>query len=230
MKKSIIRIIFLLSLSINAQVKIDNIYSIDFPNNYEKSESIEKAELPERFKGKVSNRVKVKTYTFNNSDKDFYILITTKYINENNEPIEYNPESISELYNKYGKYSKKIIESFSRKGFKFKDSTSIRINNFFGQKISFKDSISGNTNAEGNLIEINGKQYFAIYSKIAEFNENRKNKFLNSIKIDSSKEVKQITKPYDLKENLLELFFKGIFVIGIFYLIRKYKKTTGNTV
>ena len=105
-----------------------------------------------------------------------------------------------------------------------------KLNFKIGQKITFKDSISGNINAEGNLIEINGKQYFAIYSKIAEFNENRKNEFLNSIKIDSSKEVKQITKPYDLKENLLELFFKGIFVIGIFYLIRKYKKTTGNTV
>ena len=116
-----------------------------------------------------------------------------------------------------------------RKTFIFKDTTQIIINDFIGYKITYKDQQSGNQNAESILLLINGINFVATYSKVNQFNENNKNIFFNSIKIDTSNNPKQLAEPYDFKENLLELFFKVIFAIGFFFLWKKYKKTTGNT-
>lgn len=94
------------------------------------------------------------------------------------------------------------IKAMRKKKFIFKDSTEIKINNFIGYRITYRDENSGNQNAESILLLINGINFIATYSKISEFNNEKKSEFLNSIKIDKSNNPKQIVEPYDLKHNV----------------------------
>ena len=210
MRKTLL--LLLISTSLFGQTKIDSIFSIEFPATPEKMKISEGAE-----KGVV--------FYSNNENDSFVVmsLITEKGERDfkNNLP---SPEGLKSAYEKMIAVQ---IKAMRKKTFIFKDSTEIEIKGFKGYKLTYQDENSKKQIAESVLLLINGINFIATYSKV---NEENKNSFLNSITIDTSKEPKQVVEKYDLKGNLLELFFKGLFVVGLFYLLRKYKKTTGNNV
>tara|TARA_R110002167_G_scaffold365960_1_gene592223 strand:- start:71 stop:712 length:642 start_codon:yes stop_codon:yes gene_type:complete len=213
MRKTLL--LLLISSSLFGQTKIDSIFSIEFPNEPEKMKISEGAENGIVF--------------YSNSEKESFIAMSL--ISENGEREFKNdlpsPEGLKSAYEKMIAVQ---IKAMRKKTFLFKDSTKIAIKGFKGYKLTYEDENSKKQIAESVLFLINGINFIATYSKVNEFNEENKNKFLNSITIDTSKEPKQVAEKYDLKGNLLELFLKGILVVGLFYLLRKYKKTTGNTV
>lgn len=203
-------LLLLISTSFFAQTKIDSIFSIEFPTK------------PEAFK--FSEKNEKGTAFYSNNENDSFVVM--RIIKDNGEAeFKNNLPNLKGLKSAYKKMVAVQIKAMRKKSFIFKDSTEIKINGFTGYKITYQDENSGNQNAESILLLINGINFIATYSKINEFNEVNKNKFLNSITIDTSKELKQIAEAYDLKGNLLKLFFKGIFVIGLFYILIKYKKT-----
>ena len=208
-------LILLLSTSLFGQTKVDSIFSIQFPTKPEKYDFSEKKESGTAF--------------YSNNEKDSFVVMRLMTDNGETE-FEKNLPNLKSLKKAYEKMVEVQIKAMREKKFIFKDSTEIKINNFIGYRITYQDEISGNQNAESILLLINGINFIATYSKIGEFNNEKKNEFLNSIKIDTSSNPKQIVEPYDLKEKFLVLSLKGIFLIGFFYLLRKYKKTTGNTV
>jgi len=213
MRKTLL--ILLLTTSIFGQTKIDSIFSIEFPTKFEKYDLSEKNEKLTAF--------------YSNNENDSFVVM--RMINEEGETkFRNNLPNLKSLKKAYEKMIEVQIKAMRKKTFIFKDTTEIKINDFIGYKITYQDKQSGNQNAESILLLIDGINFVATYSKVNKFNEENKNKFLNSIEIDTSNAPQQIVEPYDLKRNLLELFFKGIFVIGLFYLLRKYKKTTGNNV
>jgi hypothetical protein len=208
-------LILLLSTSLFAQTKIDSIFSIQFPSKPEKSEFSKKKENGIAF--------------YSNNEKDSFVVM--RLVTENGETeFGKNLPNLKNLKKAYEKMVGVQIKEMRKKNFIFKDTTEIKIKDFIGYKITYKDKNSGKQNAESILLIINGINFIATYSKVSEFNNENKRKFLKSIKIDTSNNPKQLIEPYDLKGNIFKLILKGIFIIGIFYLIWKYKKTTGNTV
>ena len=207
MRKTLL--LLLISTSLFAQTKIDSIFSIEFPTTPEKLKISEGAE-----KGIVF---------YSNNENDSFVVMSL--INENGEnDFEKNLPSPEGLKSAYEKMIAAQIKAMRKKTFIFKDSTEIKIKGFRGYRLTYQDENSKKQIAESVLLLINGINFIATYSKVNEYNEENKNKFLNSITIDTSKEPKQVVEKYDLKGNLLELFFKGILVVGLFYLLRKYKK------
>jgi hypothetical protein len=208
-------LILLLSTSFFAQTKIDSTFSIQFPTK------------PEKFE--FSNKKEKGIAFYSNNEKDSFVVM--RLVTENSETeFGKNLPNLKSLKKVYEKMIDVQIKEMRKKTFIFKDTTEIKINDFIGYKVTYKDENSGNQNAESILLFINGINFIATYSKVSEFNNHNKRKFLNSIKIDTSNNPKQFNEPYDLNGNLFKLLLKGILVIGIFYLIWKYKKTTGNTV
>ena len=208
-------LILLLSTSLFGQTKVDSIFFIFFPTKPEKYDFSEKKESGTAF--------------YSNNEKDSFVVMRLMTDNGETE-FKKNLPDLKSLKKAYEKMVEVQIKAMREKKFIFKDSTEIKINNFIGYRITYQDENSGNQNAESILLLINGIHFIATYSKIGEFNNEKKSEFLNSIKIDTSNNPKQIVEPYDLKEKLLVLSLKGIFLIGFFYLLRKYKKTTANTV
>jgi hypothetical protein len=213
MRKTLL--LLLISTSLFAQTKIDSIFSIEFPTTPEKL--------------KISEGAEKEIVFYSNNENDSFVVMSL--INENGEnDFEKNLPSPEGLKSAYEKMIAVQIKAMRKKTFIFKDSTEIEIKGFRGYRLTYQDENSKKQIAESVLLLINGINFIATYSKVNEYNEENKNKFLNSITIDTSKEPKQVAEKYDLKGNLLELFFKGILVVGLFYLLRKYKKTTGNNV
>lgn len=208
-------LILLLSTSFFAQTKIDSTFSIQFPTK------------PEKFE--FSNKKEKGIAFYSNNEKDSFVVM--RLVTENSETeFGKNLPNLKSLKKVYEKMIDVQIKEMRKKTFIFKDTTEIKINDFIGYKVTYKDENSGNQNAESILLFINGINFITTYSKVSKFNNQNKRKFLNSIKIDTSNNPKQFNEPYDLNGNLFKLLLKGILVIGIFYLIWKYKKTTGNTV
>ncbi|MCD8455268.1 hypothetical protein PJW08_09305 [Tenacibaculum finnmarkense] len=213
MRKTLL--LLLISSSLFGQTKIDSIFSIEFQNEPEKMKISEGAENGIVF--------------YSNSEKESFVAMSL--ISENGERDFKNDLPNAEgLKSAYEKMIAVQIKAMRKKMFIFKDSSEVEIKGYKGYKLTYQDENSKKRIAESVLFLINGINFIATYSKVNEFNEENKNKFLNSITIDTSKEPKQVAEKYDLKGNLLELFLKGVLVVGLFYLLRKYKKTTGNNV
>ena len=208
-------LILLLSTSIFGQTKIDSIFSIQFPTNPERYDFSEKNEKGTAF--------------YSNNENDSFVVM--RMIKDNGETeFEKNLPSPKGLKIAYEKMISVQIKEMRKKTFVFKDSTEIKINGFTGYKLIYQDENSGNQNAESILLFINGINFIATYSKVNAFNKENKNKFFNSIKIDTSNNPKQVAESYDLKGGLIKLFLSVILTFGLFYLWRKSKKTTGNNV
>jgi hypothetical protein len=206
-------LIILLSTSIFGQTKIDSIFSIEFPTK------------PERYEFSEKNEKGITFYS-NNENDSFIAMSLIKLDGESK--FKNNLPNLRTLKKAYEKMIETQINAMRKKTFVFKDTSQIIINDFIGYKITYQDEHSKNQNAESILLLIDGINFIATYSKVNEFNENNKNTFFNSLKIDSSKKPKQISEQSELKQDLLELFWKGLLLIGIIYVFRKYKKTTGN--
>ena len=207
--------IILLSTSIFGQTKVDSIFSIKFPTKPEKFEISKKAENGIGY--------------FYNNENDSFIAMSLK-TDKGESEFKNNLPNLKSLRKAYEKMIDLQIQAMRKKQFIFKDSTEIKINDFIGYKLTYQDENSENQNAESILFLINGINFIATYSRVNKYNNENKNKFLNSIKINTSNNPEQLAEAYNLKENLLGIILKGIFVFGIFYVLKKYKKTTGNTV
>jgi hypothetical protein len=199
----------ILSCPIFGRTNIDSIFSIQFPTN------------PERQDYEVENE-KGTVFYFNSENESFFAM---RIIDTN---VKYKIVDLNDLKTLYENIITVQINAMKRKNFVFIDTTEIYIDGFIAYKISYQDLHSKNQNAESIVMFLNGITYVATYSKVKEFLIENKEKFLKSIKIDKSRELKQFEQPYDFKGKLLELFISVIFLLTIFYLLKKYKKTTGN--
>jgi hypothetical protein len=203
-------LILLLSTSLFAQTKIDSTFSIEFPTKPEQYDFSEKNERG--------------TAYYSNNENDSFVVMRLVVDNGETE-FKKNLPNRKSLRKAYEKMVDVQIKAMSKKNFVFKDSTEIIINDFIGYKITYQDEHSGNQNAESILLLINGINYIATYSKVNEFNELNKSKFLNSIKIDLTEKPKQIAtkEKFNLMNSLIKLVGSGLILFGIFYLRRKLK-------
>jgi hypothetical protein len=208
MRKTLI--LLLISTSFFGQTKIDSIFSIEFPSEPEELKFTEKNEKGTAF--------------YSNNENDSFVVMRMIRDNGENE-FKDNLPNLKGLKRAYEKMVSVQIKAMRKKSFIFKDSTEINVNGFIGYKITYQDEHSEIQNAESILFLINGINYIATYSKVNEFNELNKSKFLNSIKIDITENPKQIstTEKFNLKNSILKLLGSGLILFGILYLRRKLK-------
>lgn len=203
------RIALIISLFISypifGQTMIDSIFSIQFPSN------------PEIHIAEDEKAEAIAFYL--NSEKESFITmrITNGYSNQ-------DLPSLRGLQILYEESIAAQIHAMERKRFEFRDTVGIWINELKGYRIIYQDSVSKRQNAESIILFINGITYVATYSKVNEFVIENKDRFLKSIIIDTTKNVKQFIKPYDFKRKIIELFISAIMLIILFYLWKKYKK------
>ena len=152
-------LILLLSTSLFGQTKVDSIFSIQFPTKPEKYDFSEKKESGTAF--------------YSNNEKDSFVVMRLMTDNGETE-FKKNLPDLKSLKKAYEKMVEVQIKAMREKKFIFKDSTEIKINNFIGYRITYQDENSGNQNAESILLLINGIHFIATYSKIGEFNNEKK--------------------------------------------------------
>lgn len=164
-----------------AQEKIDNNISINFPQkpiSQEFSENIK------------STRADLKAFYFN-TEKESFIVFRTILIEEGkevNEPASSEME-LDEIYNND---IKSQINAMRKKGFVFSDSTKFDIENFKAYRLKYTLVDTNDQGAETVMLFLNGVRYVFTYSKVDTFNEDNKDKFLNSISISNPDSTFQI--------------------------------------
>ena len=183
------------------QTIIDSSLSIKFPGKIETS-IIEESNIV------------AKTYAYN-TDKESYILVRVALL-DNGIESNTNPPDSAKLLEIYSHEVIKQIASMKRKGFVFKDSSRINIQDYIGYKLTYVDDNSSIQNAEAILLFLNGIRYSVIYSKVNDFNQKNKDKFLSSLRVLNSESVQQIDKLPRLEDSTSNnLIFKIILYLGI---------------
>lgn len=162
----------LISSSIFCQTKIDKFISINIPGNVVQMDTI------------VAN-VKMQNFVSVNENETYIvqkIILDTLNNNLNNLPTD-----IKSLKKTYHNYMKDYLKRFTaNKEYQLLDSTAIYIDKYLCYNINCKTSNFENKKViETTFIILNEHLYAATYLNLNDFNEERKKRFLKSIKINS---------------------------------------------
>tara|TARA_R110002073_G_scaffold14554_1_gene59242 strand:+ start:12245 stop:12886 length:642 start_codon:yes stop_codon:yes gene_type:complete len=209
MKKTLTLTLLLFSITIYSQTEIDEVVSINFP---------EKTEVYEQ-KDKQANAIG----HYYNNEKDSFIFVRSVPVNKGGEEITIYSNTVEKLRDNYKYSSKLLIEKLKEKTFVVSDSLRISINGFEAYKLIFKDTISNTKMAESIILELNGVQYYGIYSMVSEFSEQRKNDFFNSLTIKNPKKQKQIEPNYSFITGMFKHSLKFVLIIIIIVFIKKLR-------
>jgi len=196
-------------ISIFSQIRIDEYISVKIPGNIQKMDTV------------IKNVTALSYYS--NSKTESFLATRIKIISKNQD-LPNLPENISSLRRNYHEMMIGQVNSMNKKGFIFKDTQEIKINNYLAYKIIYKIADSSNIGAETLLLNLNGIVYFFTYSKIDEFIEKNKESFFNSITISNS--PNQIRKKEESKSIfllLLKFVFYGVILVLFISFVRKEK-------
>ena len=197
------------------QTTIDNTLSIEFPGKVDTS-IIEESNIV------------AKTWAYNTA-KESYVLLRMALL-ENGVEFKTNPPDSGKLFEIYSHDVTNQIASMKRKGFVFKDSTRINVQNYIGYKLRYVDGDSAIQNAESILLFLNGIRYAIIYSKVSEFNERNKDNFLSSVRISDSQSVQQIEESKQTEKSntnalLLKMGLSLVLIITCIIWFRQKSKS-----
>lgn len=220
MKKVLILCLtILLSLNVIGQTKVDEFVSINIPGNVIKLDTI------------VQNYTVLNYYSKNDTEAYFVQRVE---IDSKESELNSLPFDLKTLRKTYRDILRGQMRRMKEAGFEFRDSTEFKIDKYIAYNITYNDPQTETKNAETNVILLNENAYVSTYVNRTNFNEKNKNEFLNSIKIDSNNKPRQMignSTAYKSGYIIGKLFFYGLLIFGIIFLLRKFrKKTTGNTV
>jgi hypothetical protein len=196
-----------------SQTKIDKNVTINFPSEPKNIENVAKIDTLNE-----TLNTTLKAYYFNSKEESYVVMRAKVLINDDLEPKL--PHSQSELKKEYKQFINGQLKSFSRKGMYLKDSTQIILNNYLAYKLTFKSANSEEENGQSLVLYLDGIFYEFIYSKVASYSQKNKEIFFKSIKINDSKNLKQVTEPY----NYWTALSKILLVIIFLFAIQKYRK------
>ena len=213
MKLKFLSILIIICTNAFSQVKIDSVISVVFP------------EKPEPYERSSKDAI-VTGYVLKNK-KDSFLFFKTIPLNQNGEEIHEFSTSLNELQKNYQYASKRLITAMKDKEFSFLDSTKVKIGEFHAYNLTFSNNNS--IGAEYLILELNGVFYFALYSKITEFNEKRKNDFIKSVVVNNINYQNQVSKnsiPLEFIRigiKVVALLFLGFLIItATFFMVRRY--------
>lgn len=196
-----------------SQTKIDKNVTVTFPSKPKNIENVAKNDTL-----KKTLNVTLKTYYFNSKEESYVVMRAKVLTNGDLEPEL--PHNQSELKKEYKQFINGQLKSFSRKGMYLKDSTQINLNNYIAYKLTFRSENSEEENGQSLVLYLDGIFYEFIYSKVASYSPKNREIFFKSIKITGSKNLKQVTEPYNYWAALSKISLVVLFL----FTIRKYRK------
>jgi hypothetical protein len=209
--KLIILTLFL-NYSVQGQTKVDECISINIPGDVIKLDTIVK-------------KISLLQYYSKNETEAY--MIQRLEIDSKESELNSLPSDLKSLRKTYHEILRGQIRSMKEAGFEFRDSTEFKIDKYFAYNIAYHRPESGTQNAESNIIMLNENAYISTYINRTDFNETNKNEFLNSIKIDSINNPRQmIGNSAGFKSGYIigKIFIYGLFIFGIIYFIRQLRK------
>lgn len=208
MKKALfLSVIFLLSFSALSQTKIDELVSVKFPFTPEKHQS----EKNNMILTLYSYRDKGESYTVQITAVDSTKVVRTGF-----------PTDAENLKQYYKGVEQGIAESMQQSGLKFLKSEDFTIQGYLGKQVIYIDPVSEDKFVESRFLLLNERLYEIDYVASLDFSEQNKEKFLNSILIDSSKKPVQYIdlSSYRLGVLSFRLVVAALFFGALYLLIR----------
>ena len=203
---------FVFNLSIFGQTKLDEFVSINIPGEVTKLDTI------------IENVRLLQYYSQNNTET--YFIQKIQLGSEEND-LNNLPYDLNSLRKSYIDIFDGQMKSMGESGYELKDSTEIKIDNYIAYDFIYNNKKTGRKSVESNVIILNDDAYLATYFNEIDFNENNKTDFLKSLTIDSIKKPSQMignSRSFVTGYLAGKLFFYGLLIFGIIYLIRKYRK------
>ncbi|MCF1420566.1 hypothetical protein [Mangrovimonas futianensis] len=170
--------LLLFALTVNSQTKIDEVISVEFPGSVKKYEQLESG-------------AKAVGYHFQN-ENDSFVFVRSVPVDLGGIEIKDCSSSLFKLRSNYKLISNQVIEMLKGKKFDYSNSIQIFIDDFEAYKMIFIDRESEIKTAECLILQLNGVQYYGIYAMVKKFDEDRKNDFFSSLKIQHPDRQKQI--------------------------------------
>lgn len=208
--KPIFFLLCLLSVTTYSQTKIDKFVSVNIPGKVEKLDTVIKNLKVENFISEVGN-------------ENFFIQKTIF----DSTSIEFNslPSDLKSLKKTYKDCIKSFFEPMEAANIHFADSSQIKIDQYLAYRVSGKN---GNIKVvESILLILNEHLYVITYFNSVDFNENNKNSFLESAKIDSTLKPSQTlghTTEFKLGYILGKIAIYLFIGILLYFLIQKFNK------
>ncbi|RKS21739.1 hypothetical protein CLV94_2374 [Flavobacterium endophyticum] len=213
MNKILILCAYLFPTLIFSQTKLDENVSVSFSGKTETYEHKEKNAI-------------AKAYFFN-SKEDSYVAMRVGALS-NGVPDRKLPKDIAELKNIYQQVIAEQLKSMAKKGLFLKDSTQISVDKHIAYKLRFKGKDSEQEVGESLILYIEGITYVFIYSKVGSYSIDKKEKFFKSIRINTSSELQQISKPFSYSSALLKIVGSILFLFLLSRLIKLEKNRNKN--
>lgn len=200
----------LLNISLIGQTKVDQFVSINIPGSLIKVDTL------------IHNIPFLQYYSHNGSESYLFqrIEMDSKESRLNNLPSD-----LIGLKKVYQDFTQGQIKSMTDAGFVLESSTEFKIGDYISYKISFNNPENGTQNAESNVLLLNEYAYVSTYINKTNFNTNNKDSFLNSLTINNNPK-QMIGNSTAFKSGFIlgTLLFYGVFILGIIFVIRLFKK------
>lgn len=214
MKKAyLISLIFILSISVHAQTKIDELVLINIPGEVSKLDTIVQNYSIKNFVSHIDNA----TY-----------LVQKLKIDDGDDDLNDLPSNTESLRKSYNDCIKGFAITMKEGGYIFSNSSEFKRDDYIFFKASFSNAEELNKKVvESNFLILNENAYVLSYFNNVDFNEKNKEDFMNSIKIASSLKPSQtIGKGDDYKLGYMAgTITCYLFVLGgILFLYFKFRK------
>lgn len=216
MKFLILIISFFITINIFSDiVKIDEIVSINFPKKVEK--------ISEKSDGRPIDTFSLLI------EKELFQVIRAEIFPDNFK-IDRIPSNENTMNVFYTSFIDGISSEMESANCKLKESVKIKYKSLSGYKITYINKDTNNIVYEGKLFIVNNHIYSLSYFNQVNFNEENKEKFLNSLTIDESKQIKfnlPVTgksRAYVLGQGIGRLLAIGLLVFVLIRILKRKKK------
>jgi hypothetical protein len=195
-----------------SRTNIDELVSVNIPGKVEKFDTIIE---------------KLKLSRFQSTEGDGYCAVVKMGIDSiKNQPYDF-PYDMKTLEEDYRNLMADFIKQASASGLFASDSNLVKLDEFTGYQVRFKDSESGKINGQTLILLLNKNVYTLFYMDKMNYNETVKNDFFNSLTINKQSHPKQmIGESGKVKSTRKFGSYIGIVLVIfiVIYLTRKLKK------
>lgn len=196
-------------------VKIDEIISINFP-------------AKEKITKEKPNGRPIEIYEAEN-DKQFFQVVKAEIFPENFkiDKLAFNEKNMDIFFSSFIDGFTLEMEAINSK---LKESFKIKYKTLTGYKLIYVNKESNNIVSESKIFIVNNHIYSSTYLSHENFNKENKEKFLNSLTIDESKQIKfnppanGKSRAYLLGQGVGRLLAIGLLVFVLVRILKRKKK------
>jgi hypothetical protein len=205
-------IILLFSKFLTGQVHVDALISASIPGEVIMNDTVV---------------LKLQLLSFHSITDSGTFALQRQQIDSLNDGMNSLPSDMDGLMALYNEVARGFITTMTGLGYIFRDSNAIRFQGFIGYRLRFKNPVSGSPSGECLMLMLNEYLYVFYYLNAESYNEDVKNAYFGSVKVDKSSHPGQtIGMPYSYKIGrwIGKLLVFGLVIYLVIYLVRRYRR------